>query len=476
MSDDSNLTVLNNLSEDCKKIIHEPEKNILLVTHILNCSTEYLLPFKNDNDIKNIINLSLLKVFKHIIPLYKIRTSNEKVKLNKEQKNIMEYDKKLLNVYIFYLKSVFCKNTFESYKCACEILNELDHFNFLEKSVNKVLIGTISEHEEIKEMCLDSVKNKLEGNNEETIFVIINQMYNLKFSSSGFEFLLNIKYLEDKIFSDLQLEENGKKDIKIEKKNKKMEFLQRKNEKKKTNEIFLKNLENNKNKMSICDKKREKSRRLNERIIDEVENSENIDSKRKTLKKIVDALLRLYFRVLYDKKTNFYLLTFDGLIKYKRFISQSFLEGLFLMLNNLEIQNNSKLEINKLLCIQNIFENRNYDFKKSVSIIYKILKPLEMDIDRNNLEKLKIIVINLFINMKQPINRVNAILHRLIQFCLIKRVDLFHDLIFILKNNYSVNFSDFDQINANNYSEEDIDLVSEKAFFEFHTFLKVVNK
>ena len=71
--------------------------------------------------------MSLLKVFKALISLYK-----------RNSLHVKEYDKNMLALYTSYVRAVI-EDTFDkSYVSACEILEHLDHFNCVDKIVAKV--------------------------------------------------------------------------------------------------------------------------------------------------------------------------------------------------------------------------------------------------------------------------------------------------------------------------------------------------
>ncbi|MCA9750212.1 MAG: hypothetical protein KDH96_11305 [Candidatus Riesia sp.] len=71
------------LAEECMAIINKPENNIDRVDKLLNIK-EFI----------ELIHLSPVKVFKNIIPLYKIRIYSDKAKHKNGCLDLTEYDRK----------------------------------------------------------------------------------------------------------------------------------------------------------------------------------------------------------------------------------------------------------------------------------------------------------------------------------------------------------------------------------------------
>ena len=121
--------------------------------------------------------LSLLLVFKDICPSFRIRLENDEVQLKKETKRRRDIDRSLLDSYKKYItflddsakrglgnmrKQIKEWNTeaifgLSAYRCQCELVRSLYHFNFRSLILTSVLTRATQPNEEISKICIDSI-------------------------------------------------------------------------------------------------------------------------------------------------------------------------------------------------------------------------------------------------------------------------------------------------------------------------------
>ena len=296
------------LSVECTSILNDPESNIKKVSEILKIQTQ-----------KGLVYLSLVKVFKNVVPLYKIRTHSNKVKHRNQEHSVTDFDKVLLAQYNVFVKEICSSDLIESFKAAAELVKCLDHFNFADILISKVLIGTTKQNSVGKyciEVLVDRVKNDPLG---ETVFMILNQCLDYKFSSHIVEAILESKYLEKCVQIRIDKETFYDKEKIRERKEAKKEVAGRGFFKKK----FL---------IGKTDKKEEKKRLQQMKQVRMQEETELSAINEKNYIRTVNALQRLYFTVLKTHNQPCFLNTFKGVRKYIRIIRKEFHEGLYTLL------------------------------------------------------------------------------------------------------------------------------------------------
>ncbi|KAF3784925.1 Nucleolar complex protein [Nymphaea thermarum] len=149
------------LAEVGTSLLVDPEKNI--------SSLKELLGMCNDDN-KTIVKLgllSLLAVFKDIIPGYHIRLPTEKelqMVVSKEVKRMRYYESMLLNSYGMYLQKLITleKQSFfhhAAIHCLCCLLEAVPHFNLRESLLDIVVKNTNSSDDVTRKLCCDAVKS-----------------------------------------------------------------------------------------------------------------------------------------------------------------------------------------------------------------------------------------------------------------------------------------------------------------------------
>ncbi|CAN6455552.1 unnamed protein product [Victoria cruziana] len=149
------------LAEIGTSLLVDPEKNI--------SSLKELLAMCNDDN-KTIVKLgllSLLAVFKDIIPGYRIRLPTEKelqMVVSKEVKRMRYYESMLLNSYRVYLQKLITleKQSFFHHVTVhslCCLLEAVPHFNLRESLLDIVVRKTNSSDDVTRKLCCNAVKS-----------------------------------------------------------------------------------------------------------------------------------------------------------------------------------------------------------------------------------------------------------------------------------------------------------------------------
>ena len=191
------------LAEICTKVINSPENNINKLGEVLSMTKQ----LKQDDSDFGLALLSLAKVFKNIVPLYKVRIHSDAVKHKNQNIKVSDFDRCLFSQYNLYIKELCNSELPESYRAAAELLRTVDHFNFADRIVAKVLKGSSLSHPVSKlcyEVLVDRVQNDTIG---DTIFIIIDKCLDCRFSHLLVEALVGSKYLEKCVQIRIEKEE-----------------------------------------------------------------------------------------------------------------------------------------------------------------------------------------------------------------------------------------------------------------------------
>lgn len=166
------------LAQVASAIIQDPEANLKEISRI----------FKNVEISINYSLLTLLQVFKDIIPGYVIRIIEAEV-VSKEVARTRNYESSLLSNYQLYLKTL--EKYYSSHqnivvKCMCELLITKTHFNFKLNLMTAVVNALASRSSEICQMATDAVihvfKNDPNGQvSMELVKLIADKVYAVKY-------------------------------------------------------------------------------------------------------------------------------------------------------------------------------------------------------------------------------------------------------------------------------------------------------
>ncbi|XP_077244462.1 binding protein [Tasmannia lanceolata] len=151
----------NKLAEIGMALLSDPESNIK--------SLKELLQICKDEDL-NIVKLgllSLLAIFKDIIPGYRIRLPTEKeleMTVSMEVRKMRYYESTLLSSYKAYLQKLIALEKIPSFKhvamrCMCNLLDAVPHFNFGESLLATIVKNISSSDDVIRKLCCTTVKS-----------------------------------------------------------------------------------------------------------------------------------------------------------------------------------------------------------------------------------------------------------------------------------------------------------------------------
>ncbi|KAL4294798.1 hypothetical protein HN51_045618 [Arachis hypogaea] len=149
------------LAELGNALLTDPESNIKFLKDMLQISKD------NDPTIVKLGLLSLLAVFKDIVPGYRIRLPTEKeleMKVSKTVRKMRYYESTLLSAYKAYLQRLMYlekKPLFQlvAVRCICTLLDIHPHFNFRENLLDATVRNISSTNEAIRKLCCSTVKS-----------------------------------------------------------------------------------------------------------------------------------------------------------------------------------------------------------------------------------------------------------------------------------------------------------------------------
>ncbi|KAF5728194.1 Nucleolar complex protein 3 isoform 1 [Tripterygium wilfordii] len=143
------------------ELLADPESNIRSLKDMLEICKD------DDDSISKLGLLSLLAVFKDIIPGYRIRLPTEKeleMKVSKEVKKRRQHESTLLSAYKAYLQRLLIlekKSVFRqvAVRCICTLLDAAPHFNFRESLLGAVVRNISSSDNVIRKLCSSTIKS-----------------------------------------------------------------------------------------------------------------------------------------------------------------------------------------------------------------------------------------------------------------------------------------------------------------------------
>lgn len=149
------------LAELGMALLADPEANIKTLKDMLQISKD------DDQAIVKLALLSLLAVFKDIIPGYRIRLPTEKeleMTVSKEVKKKRYYESTLLSTYKAYLQKLMALERQASfqhivYRCICTLLDAVPHFNFRESLLAAVIKNIGCSDDVVRKLCCATVKS-----------------------------------------------------------------------------------------------------------------------------------------------------------------------------------------------------------------------------------------------------------------------------------------------------------------------------
>ncbi|XP_010943335.1 nucleolar complex-associated protein 3 isoform X1 [Elaeis guineensis] len=142
-------------------LIENPEANIKSLKELLQiCDDE-------DHNIVKLGLMSLLAVFKDIIPGYHIRLPTEKeleMTVSKAVQQTRLYESTLLRSYKAYLQKLITldkQTTFHhvAVRCMCSLLDAVPHFNFRESLLANVVKNISSSDDVVRKLCCEAIRS-----------------------------------------------------------------------------------------------------------------------------------------------------------------------------------------------------------------------------------------------------------------------------------------------------------------------------
>ncbi|XP_062858698.1 nucleolar complex protein 3 homolog [Trichomycterus rosablanca] len=291
--------------------------------------------------VRKLVMVSLMEIFKDIVPSYRIRplTEEEKnTKVKKETQQLREFEEGLVSQYKFFLENL--EQTIKDWKqkklkgsravslasykglaevairCMCELLVALSHFNF-HNNIIVVVVALMSEPcRKVSEMCCEAVKkllrqDKLGQASLATVRVISGMVkgrnYNVKPEVMKTLLCLRIKEVEMK--RDTEDLTPKQKTMNFQEKKKNLSRMQR--------------------------KWRKAEEKLQKELL-EAEASESKDKKIKLHTETLNMVFLMYFRILKKAQKSALLpCVLEGLAKFAHLINLEFFDDLLSVLHGL---------------------------------------------------------------------------------------------------------------------------------------------
>ncbi|KAG2243501.1 hypothetical protein Bca52824_094646 [Brassica carinata] len=235
----------NRLAELGMLLLSDPEANIRSLKEMLDIS-------KDENaKIVKLCLLSVLAVFKDIIPGYRIRLPTDKeleMKVSKEVKKTRFYESTLLKAYKSYLQKLMAFERQSVYnqvanRCICTLLDAKPHFNFRDNLLTAVVRNISSPDEVVRRLCCSTVRSLFSNEGKhggeltvQAVRLIADQVksQNCQLHPNSIEVFMSIRFDEDIGKRDRE-EANKKKFKKNDKRNNQEEQNQvQENERKKS--------------------------------------------------------------------------------------------------------------------------------------------------------------------------------------------------------------------------------------------------
>ncbi|ESQ27203.1 hypothetical protein EUTSA_v10018125mg [Eutrema salsugineum] len=234
----------NKLAELGMQLLSDPEANIKSLKEMLEISKD------ENTKIVKLGLLSVLAVFKDIIPGYRIRLPTEKeleMKVSKEVKKTRFYESTLLKAYKAYLQKLVVLEKQSVYnqvatRCLCTLLDAVPHFNYRDNLLISVVRNISSPDEVVRRLCCSTIRSLFSNEGKhggeltvQAVRLIADQVksQNCQLHPNSIEVFMSIRFDED--IGKRDREDENKKYRKNNKRNKQEEQNQvQENERKKS--------------------------------------------------------------------------------------------------------------------------------------------------------------------------------------------------------------------------------------------------
>ncbi|XP_047124104.1 nucleolar complex protein 3 homolog isoform X2 [Hydra vulgaris] len=377
-----------------QSVIENPEENIAkLKVLITYCKKE------NPSVIRKLSFLSLLEVFKDIIPSYRIRELSEEEKTAKiswDVKKIREFEECLITSYQSYLQSLedtlkdclkmLNKNSKISLsikkklsklaalctKCFCELLESASHFNF-RTNIIAIIVPKMELSDDLSEAginCFNTIKNIFCNDSVGDISLEVVKFINKLVKSKP-----NVKSQVLETFLYLRINADALKMAAVQ--GNKIERLKQKHEAMK--------------KMSRKEKKRKKVEDKLNKELQEAEAVESEDKIQKAQTELIKFVFVTYFRILkHGNNLNLLSVVLRGLSKFAHLINIEFFDDLMNCLQSLLLKENLGIS-ERLHCISTAFKILSgqgdvlvIDPRNFYTELYNLLPFIGADMDEKN--------------------------------------------------------------------------------------------
>ncbi|KAL0269355.1 UNVERIFIED_CONTAM: hypothetical protein PYX00_007118 [Menopon gallinae] len=338
----------------CSGLLESPEEKIGNFKPLLDMLTD--VDPEVCITVKKLALVSLLEIFKDILPEYQIRIHDDpKVKLKKDVKILRDYESGLLNYYKSYLQKIeslmvklkrkmgqkFVVEEAElnlaimALKCLCDLLVAYPYFNFAKNIVQLIVPHLNHRLEKVRDIVSNAVREvfKTDKRGEITLNIVrcINKLVKSK-NNSVFPDTIQV-------FLSLRI-----KDVDLDKE--KEEELQKKKLNAKKHNIL---------KLSKRERKRKKRLQDLEKELLETKASENKEKKQEYLTEITKLVFMIYFKILKVTPSSKLLkAALEGLARFAHCINVEFYHDLVNALDNL-IENEDLGFKEKLCCVHTVF-------------------------------------------------------------------------------------------------------------------------
>ncbi|KAK6639087.1 hypothetical protein RUM43_007357 [Polyplax serrata] len=343
----------------CSGLTESPEEKI----H----NFKALLQMLNETDpevcvtIKKLTLVSILEVFKDLLPEYEIKHhNNANVKLKKTVKQLQTFESSLLKYYKGYLKEIEKMVSILKRKrgdnkvikdveismaktalsCLCDLLLTHPYFNF-SKNVIHLLVPFLNNGKEfVREMVSTTIKKMFKTDKKGDLSLEIVRNINKL-----------VKSRKNVVHSDviLVLLSLNLKDVNLDKE--KEDEIKRKKDEAKKHKLL---------KLSKREKKRIKKLKALEKDLLETKAEENRKSKDHCLTEVTKTIFAIFFRILKEPNSRKLLnAALEGIAKFAHCINLEFYQDLIIVLDNL-VQNENIGYKEKLCCVWTVFTVLHY--------------------------------------------------------------------------------------------------------------------
>nr|XP_015201856.1 PREDICTED: nucleolar complex protein 3 homolog [Lepisosteus oculatus] len=376
-------------------ILSEPVNNIKKVKELRSMLME-VDPFVAVT-VRKLVMVSLMEVFKDIVPSYRIRplTEAEKAtKVKKETQQLREFEQGLVSQYKFYLENL--EQTVKDWKqmkkkksdavslkayrglaevalkCLCELLTAFPHFNFHNNIIVMIVPLMNDPSRKVSDMCCEAVKKMLKqdkvGQASLGMVKVISGLVksrNYDVKPEVLKTLLCLRIKEMEVMKDAEDVAPKKKFMTFKEKRKNLSRMQR---------------------------KWKKAEEKLERELLEAEASESKEKKMKLHTETLNIVFLIYFRILKKAQKSVLLPTvLEGLAKFAHLINVEFFDDLLMVLHNL-IESGVLSYRESLHCVQTAFhvlsgqgDVLNIDPLKFYTHLYKTVLKLHAGVSNDDM-------------------------------------------------------------------------------------------